>query len=125
MPTTEVVFYMAADGTSPAYDALQALRTAGQHKAAAKCIARIGRLVEKGYELRRPDADYLRDGIYELRATYQTVNYRFLYFFHGRRIAVLSQLITKEDKVPDSEIDRAIANRKKFEGDPEKRTLRV
>jgi hypothetical protein len=34
--------------------------------------------------LRRPHADYLEDGIYELRWRNGTVQYRILYFFHGR-----------------------------------------
>ena len=36
-------------------------------KARAKCIVRLDRLEEMGHELRRPEAEYLRDGIYELR----------------------------------------------------------
>jgi hypothetical protein len=28
-------------------------------------------------------ADYLRDGIYELRPTFGGIHYRILYFFHG------------------------------------------
>ena len=36
-----------------------------------------------GHELRRPKADFLRDGIYELRAREGRANYRVLYFFHG------------------------------------------
>jgi Gp49-like protein DUF891 len=53
-------------------------------KVQLKCTARISRLAEMGNELRRPEADYLRDGIYELRASYQGINYRILYFFLGR-----------------------------------------
>ena len=33
-----------------------------------KCIVRVERLAEMGHGLRRPEADYLRNGIYELRA---------------------------------------------------------
>ncbi|MCI0587000.1 MAG: type II toxin-antitoxin system RelE/ParE family toxin [Planctomycetes bacterium] len=35
------------------------------------------------------------------------MNYRILYFFHGRNVAVLAHALTKEDVVPDAEIDRA------------------
>ncbi|MEH1871881.1 type II toxin-antitoxin system RelE/ParE family toxin [Nostoc sp.] len=38
-------------------------------------------LAEYGFELRRPAADLLRDGIYELRAKHVRVQYRILYFF--------------------------------------------
>jgi phage-related protein len=78
-----------------------------------------------GFELRRPEADYLRDDIYELRATHRRVHYRILYFFHGQPAAVLSHLITKEGKVAASEIDRAILHKLKFEADPEKHTFRI
>jgi phage-related protein len=78
-----------------------------------------------GFELRRPEADYLRDDIYELRASHRRVHYRILYFFHGRQAAVLSHLITKEGRVPDPEIDRAILHKSKFEADPEKHTFRI
>lgn len=53
-------------------------------KVQAKCANRIDRLGKLGHELRRPEADYLRDGLYELRASYQGVHYRMLYFFVGR-----------------------------------------
>jgi len=32
---------------------------------------------------------FLKDGIYELRVRKGRVNYRTLYFFHGRNLAVL------------------------------------
>ncbi len=123
MPAILVVFFCEQDGTAPAYEALQSLLRSGDRKAFAKCYARIHRLAELGFELRRPEADYLRDGIYELRATHRRVHHRILYFFHGRRAAVLSHLITKEDRVPDTEIERAIRNKQKYEADPEKHTF--
>jgi putative component of toxin-antitoxin plasmid stabilization module len=64
-------------------------------KAYAKCAVRVKRLAEVGYELRRPEADFLQDGIYELRARSGTVNYRILYFFQGKDVAVLAHAITK------------------------------
>lgn len=125
MPGTEVVFYKDDDGTAPAYDGLQGLLQQGKRKELAKCYSRIERLRDMGFELHRPEADYLRDDIYELRATHRRVHYRVLYFFHGRQAAVLSHLVTKESKVPDSEIDRAMLHMLKFEADPEKHTFRI
>ena len=75
----------------------------------AKCVAAIERLAELGHELRRPLADYLQDGIYERRPKSGHVNYRMLYFFHGRHLAVLTSGLTKEAEVAPTEIDRAIA----------------
>lgn len=125
MPKTDVVFYKDDDGTAAAYLAIQGLLLEGKRKEFARCQTRIGRLEDMGFELRRPEADYLRDGIYELRATHRRVQYRILYFFHGQEAAVLSHMITKEGKVPDSQIDRAIVHKLKFEAGPEKHTFRI
>jgi phage-related protein len=76
-------------------------------------VAVIRRLAFLGYELRRPQADYLRDGIYELRAKKGRVNYRVLYFFHGRNAALLAHALTKEDVVPDADIDRALVRKQR------------
>jgi phage-related protein len=86
-----------------------------------KCIVRIERLAEKGHELRRPEADFLRDGIYELRTSFQNVNYRMLYFFH-RQTAVISHGLTKDKQVPDRETAVAIRHRELFEKNPAKYT---
>ncbi len=91
-------------------------------KVAAKCLARLGRLEDRGYELRRPEADYLRDGIYELRVGYQRRNYRMLYFFHGRIAAVVSHGLEKERAIPPQEIDLAVTRKRKFEQDPQAHT---
>ncbi len=83
---------------------------------AAACHIRL--LATSGHELRRPAADFLRDGIYELRASYGTIQYRILYFFHGRDVVVLSHGITKTQKVPAVDIDRAIERKKLVMRDP-------
>jgi phage-related protein len=78
-----------------------------------------GKFVEIArHELRRPIADFLRAGIYELRPTYQGINYRILYFFSGRNVVVISHGITKETEVADIEISRAIERKKRYEADP-------
>ena len=78
----------------------------------------IGRLAEFGHELRRPLADILGDGIHELRIRKGRVNCRILYFFHGRNIAILGHALTKEDKVPNADVERAIRRKKAFAADP-------
>lgn len=83
-----------------------------------KCIAWLERLRSRGHELRRPDADYLRDGIYELRVGLQGINYRILYFFHGREAVVVSHGLKKERVVPPKEIDRAVEHMNQFLSDP-------
>lgn len=116
MPRTEVVFYKEEDGTVPLLAWLDGLTA----KAQDKCLARLKRLEDLGHELRRPEADILRDGIYELRVGLQGVNYRMLYFFHGKSVAVLSHGLVKERRVPPQEISKAVERKKKFEADPDR-----
>lgn len=106
MPQTEVVFFAEPDGSCPVLQWLDRL----QSKARDKCMVRIERLAEFGHELRRPEADTLRDGIHELRAAYRGVQHRILYFFH-EGLAVLAVGVIKERAVPDAEIERAKARR--------------
>jgi phage-related protein len=75
-----------------------------------------------GHELRRPEADLPRDGIYELRASLQGVHHRILYFFHGDVVAVVSHGLIKERSVPSKEIDHAIERKKRFVADPVRHT---
>lgn len=122
MPATRVVFYQDAKGQVPVLEWLKKLLKQDR-KGYANCVARIQQLADTGYELRRPAADYLRDGIYELRAKHIHVQYRILYFFQGQNVAVLAHAITKEEEqVPDIDIDRAIQRKKQFEVSPEVHT---
>jgi phage-related protein len=75
---------------------------------------------------RTPQAgnDLLRDGIHELRVGIRHVNYRILYFFHGRIAAILAHGMTKEDRVPASALDIALARKRRFEQDPVLHTFR-
>jgi phage-related protein len=152
MPSTEVVFYRDDDGTVPVLDWLGGL----SRKARLKCLVRIERLRELEYDLRRPEADLLRDGVYELRVSLNHIQYRILYSFHThtesdadrsegpktvkrgsvkprpkdsgqpvvrRTVAVLAHGLVKEDKVPNEEIDRALARMRKFAAAPERYTF--
>lgn len=119
MPKTNVILYCEEDGSCPFLDWLD-----GQPvKAQAKCLLRVERLRELGHELRRPEADLLRDGIYELRASLQGVHFRILYFFHGSAAAIVSHGIVKERAVPPKEIARAIERKNRFEANPVKHSL--
>ena len=72
--------------------------------------------------LRSSVQDFLRDGIYELRASLGGVHYRILYFFHGGAAVVVSHGLVKERVVPPKEIDRAVERKKRFEANPAKHT---
>ncbi len=119
MPQVQVIFYKEDDGTVPMVEWVEGL----QKKPREKCFEWIERLMIFGYELHRPYSDTLRDGIHELRLRYQSVNYRMLYFFYGGTAVVLTHGLTKEEDVPDREIDRAIDLKRKFEADPESHTF--
>ena len=121
MPETEVIFYQEPLGEAPVVDWLQQLRRKDE-RGFAKCVALIGRLAREGHELRRPVADYLVDGIYELRARRGNVNYRVLYFFHGKNVAVLDHALSKGAEIPAADLKRALVRRKRFQADPVKHT---
>ena len=119
MPKIELLFYRDERGQAPVVEWLRELRRKDK-KAYAKCNARIQVLAQLGHELRRPMADYLRDGIHELRIRHGHVNYRILYFFHGQAVAILAHGLTKEDEVPNADIERAIQRKEAFAKDPAK-----
>jgi hypothetical protein len=118
MPRTRVVLFRQPNGATPLLDWFDEL----SDKVVVKCRFRLERLRNLGHELRRPEADLLRDGIYELRVGYQGINYRMLYFFHGNVAAVVSHGLIKERVVPSIEIERAKQRRAAFLADPAKHT---
>ena len=119
MPRVNVVLFQESDGIVPLEQWLASVPA----KPRAKCIAALERLSHMGHELRRPEADYLRDGIHELRVRFRTVNYRMLYFFHGRAAVVVTHGLVKEDIVPPREIERAIRRKKQYEANPARHTF--
>ena len=120
MPRTRVVLYRDVDGSCPFLEWFKELPA----KVQDKCYVRLERLREIGHGLRRPEADLLRDGIYELRTSLQGVHYRILFFVHGTVAAVVSHGLVKERVVPPKEIDRAAERKKRFEANPLKHTYR-
>jgi phage-related protein len=118
MPRTSVLGYREMDGSVPIVAWLESL----PGPARDKCRIRLGRLAELGFELRRPEADYLRHGIYELRASLGGTHYRILYFFLGRSAVVVTHGLVKERVVPPRDIDLAILRRSRVERDPQGHT---
>jgi len=104
-------FYRTPSGDTPAYDWLKSLPT----QAEAKARARLKMLAEYGYRLRRPYIEYLKDGIYELRWECLHTQYRFLYFFMGARIIIVSHGFKKRGAVPEKEINLAISRKLELE----------
>jgi len=122
MPEVQVVFYMEDEGTVPMTAWLEELRAQGKHR--AKCIKWLTLLRNMGRDLRRPKADFLRDGIHELRVQLGFENYRMPYFFYGRHRVVVTHGISKHtDEVPPEEIDKAVKRKDKYESNPELHTF--
>jgi hypothetical protein len=119
MPQTEVSFFRDDDGSVPVLEWLEQVRRKND-RAFRKCYALINLLRQFGSELRRPRADYLRDGVYELRTRVGTSNYRILYGFVGKDAALLACGLAKEKAVPDKEIDRAVQRIERYQIAPEK-----
>jgi phage-related protein len=116
VPRATVILYREQDGSCPFLKWFGELPS----KVQDRCFVKLERLGEVGHELRRPEADLLRNRIYELRIGLQGVHYR--YFFHGTVTAVVSHGLVKERAVPAKEIDRAIERKKRFEANPRTHT---
>lgn len=115
MPETTIWFYRER-GRAPALRWLSTVdpRTERRAKAALSRLARFG------HELRRPNADLLRDGIHELRFRVGRLNHRLLYFFYEGNAVVVSHHFTKQQsQVPELEIQRAILHRARVMLSPE------
>ena len=50
------------------------------------------------------------------------MQYRILYFFHGRNVAILAHALTKEDRVRAVDLERALKRKRLFEQAPEDHT---
>jgi len=117
MPRTEVVFFKDHENSVPVLDWLDGL----PRKVQNKCYVKVERLEELGHELRRPEADLLEQGIYELRIGYRGVNYRILYAFHEKEAVLLHGLV-KEKVVRETDLNIAISRLNVFRNDAKSHT---
>jgi phage-related protein len=75
----------------------------------------LDRLAQCGNTLTRPQADYVTDGIYELRTKTRSGQIRFLYFFfHRETIVVTHGFQKKERNLKLREIKKAQAYREDY-----------
>ena len=119
MPPTAVILYKELDQSVPAREWLDSLPA----DARLRCMARLELLEQSGHELDRPHAAYLGDDLYELRIKFYRVNYRILYFFHGRTAAVVCHGLAKERVVPKKDLRTAKERMARFKADPERHTF--
>ena len=116
----EAIFYQEEDGTCPVIEFFSTRPAQAQ----ARARAHIEVLKEFGHTLRRPYAENLGHGLYELRMRLGRVQYRILYFFHGQTAVVLAHALTKEAQIPQADLTRALHRKALFETNPEKYTFR-
>ncbi|MBC8217683.1 MAG: type II toxin-antitoxin system RelE/ParE family toxin [Planctomycetes bacterium] len=116
MPETGIVIYKDANESVPLIEWLDKQSP----KVQDKCIALIELLASRGHELRRPYAEYLDGGVYELRPTVKHVQYRVLYCFVARNVVLLTHGLVKTRKIPTRQIDKAIEYREKFVDNPQR-----
>jgi len=119
MPITQIRLFRDDDGSTPFLEWLAVIESRDR-KVYEKCRSYLQRLADFGRDLRRPTADFLRDGVYELRIKHGRVNYRILYGFVGKNVVLVSHGITKEKKVPSKEIDLAAKHIEKFRSNPDR-----
>jgi Phage derived protein Gp49-like (DUF891) len=98
MPRTKVVFYRERDGSVPLLEWFDELPA----PAIVKCRLKLERLKELGYELRRPEADFLREGIYELRIRLRRVNSRMMISTTGKRRLAFPTASSKRKRFPQT-----------------------
>ena len=99
-----VIYYETEDGECPVKDFILTRSLNNR----AKILNIISLLEKKGPNLPRPFADYLENGIHELRIKLSGEQIRILYFFCYRDFIILTHPLHKTmDKVPKLEIDRA------------------
>lgn len=101
----KIKFHETKKGECPVQEFLDSLTDRERAKAAKLMVI----LSEEGPNLKRPYGAFLRDGIHELRIQFSKSDYRILYFFYERDNIIMTHGFTKKhDKVPNSEIDKAL-----------------
>ncbi|MBA7500947.1 hypothetical protein ES704_03709 [subsurface metagenome] len=99
----EVIFYLDKRKRCPAEEFLNELEL----KIRAKVEKWMEKLEEEGPNLPRPSADVLKSKIRELRISFSSNHYPFLYFFFGRKIIITHGFLKKSNMIPVGEIERA------------------
>ncbi len=115
-----VLYYESADGKCPVKESIDARDERNQ----ANILAVIAALQERGPNLPRPYADFLEDGVHELRIRLSGDRVRILYFFCFKDFAVLTNVLSKKtDKVPIADIKEAKRCRTDFPARLDERKL--
>lgn len=96
-----IEFYEKENGEAPAEEFIKSL----DNKMKAKVLRILDMLETNGPLMRIPYSEYLRDGIFEIRAKQGTDIVRILYFFCKKKRIILTNGFTKKSqKTPDKQI---------------------
>jgi len=105
---SSIYYFVDEKGNNPVKEFIKSLPI----KERAKVFAYFVELKNQGHNLHRLMADYLRDGIYELRPK----DSRIFYFFFLKDNAVLVHAIRKKtDKVPEGDLRLCIKRKVQVE----------
>jgi len=105
-----IYYFVDERGNSPVRDFIKSLSL----KDRAKVFAYIAELKKQGNNLRRPMADYLEDGIYELRPK----DNRIFYFFYLKDNVVLVHAIKKKTKtIPKNDLKLCLKRKAEIESE--------
>ena len=103
-----IYYFIDENGNNPVEEFIASLPV----KERAKVYAYIAELKAQGHNLRRPMADYLGNGVYELRPKAN----RIFYFFFLKHSAVLLHAIRKKtDKIPEKELELCLKRKQAVE----------
>jgi phage-related protein len=81
-------------------------------KEQAKIHAYVNELKIQGHNLHRPMADYVGEGIYELRPRDNRI---FYFFFLRDNIVLLHAIRKKTDKIPQQDLDICLKRKRQVE----------
>jgi phage-related protein len=91
----------------------------GMHE---ELLIRLGVLLEKGNECKRPISEFVEDGLFALRAKSKTRQARLMYYFGGNRQIIFVHAFYKATrKISRQDIEIAKRNRRLIEEGREKR----
>lgn len=107
---SSIYYYIDDRGVSPVKKFIASLAL----RERAKIFAYINELKVQGHNLRRPLADYLGQGIYELRPKHN----RIFYFFFIKNSAVLVHAIRKKtDKISENDLQLCVKRKNQVESE--------
>ena len=78
----------------------------------SKIMAYLEELKKQGHRMRRPMADYLGEGIYELRPQAHRI---FYFFFLGENVVLLHAMRKKTDKIPQADLELCLKRKHQVE----------